>query len=150
MSRRLTYFSALILIIVLHSCKKDTEEGDRVPTIEFVSISESTVVSFENEVSLSLSYADNNGDIGYTDPDEPSLRVKDARLSESDWYHVPPLTPNSQELSISGTFSVQLNTLFLLGNAQQEITNFSIQLQDREGNWSNTIVTPDILIVDSL
>jgi len=78
------------------------------------------------------------------------LRVKDARLSDYDWYHVPPLTPDLQELQIEGTLSVELNPLFLLGNGDEESTEFSIQLKDRADNWSNQIVTPTVIIRDSL
>lgn len=137
------------IVLLATSCKKE-EELNPVPQIEFVSISETTVEQFENNIAITISYADENGDIGYQDPDTYSLRVKDARLSEFDWYHIPPLTPNEEELNISGDFQLELNTLFLLGNASEESTSFSIQLKDREGNWSNTIQSPQILIVDSL
>jgi hypothetical protein len=37
-----------------------------------------------------------------------------------------------------------------MGSGTQESTSFTIQLQDNAGNWSNTITTPVVLVVDSL
>jgi hypothetical protein len=146
--RILISISVLIWCLVI-SCSKE-EILDNSPAIEFRSISDEIVVSFDNQVSITIDYQDINGDIGYQDPDIYSLRVKDARLQEYDWYHIPPITPEQQELQVEGTFSVNLNSLFLLGNSDQEVTSFTIQLKDREGNWSNQIVSPEILITDSL
>ena len=88
--------------------------------------------------------------MGTIDADDLTLRVKDSRLGDFDWYHVPPLTPNSEELEIEGVFSVQLNPLFLLGNGVEESTNFTFQLKDQAENWSNQITTPTVIIRESL
>lgn len=146
MKKLLIYLSCSLL---LFACKKE-ETVNEVPEITFVSISETTVLNFENNVQITIEYKDENGDIGYQDPDTYSLRVKDSRLEEVDWYHIPPLTPDLQELNISGRFTVELNSLFLLGNASQETTTFTLQLKDRSGNWSNQISSPAVMIVDSL
>lgn len=139
----------LFLTVVLFSCKKD-EEINPVPEITFKSISSTTVLNFENNLEIELDYKDETGDIGYQDPDTYSLRIKDSRLAEFDWYHIPPLTPNNEELNIEGSFTVSLSSLFLLGSAEQETTVLTLQLKDRAGNWSNIVQTPTILIVDSL
>ncbi|MDG1262771.1 MAG: hypothetical protein P8H59_02215 [Flavobacteriales bacterium] len=146
MRKLLIYLSCFLF---LAACKKE-EEINEVPEITFDSISSTTVVEFDNNISITVAYSDENGDIGYQDPDTYSLRVKDSRLAEYDWYHIPPLTPEMEELNIEGTFTVELNSLFLLGNSTQETTTFTIQLKDRSGNWSNQIVTPVVMIVDSL
>lgn len=148
--RNLHYISILFFgVIALASCKKE-EEINRIPEIEFQEISETMVLSFENAVVVTVRYMDENGDIGFVDPDEYALRIKDARLSDYDWYHIPPLTPELQELDIEGSFSVTLDPLFILGSSEQESTSFSIQIKDREGNWSNTIETPEVTIVESM
>lgn len=146
MRKLLIYLSCFLF---LAACKKE-EEINEVPEITFDSISSTTVVEFDNNISITVAYSDENGDIGYQDPDTYSLRVKDSRLAEYDWYHIPPLTPEMEELNIEGTFTVELNSLFLLGNSTQETTTFTLQLKDRSGNWSNQIVTPVVMIVDSL
>lgn len=140
---------ALTIGLILSACSKE-DPVDPAPVIEFQSISDEVVVEFENEVAVTFHYQDANGDIGYQNPDIYALRVKDARLLEYDWYHIPPITPELEELQVEGTFTFYLNSLFLLGNADQEITTFSIQVKDRAGNWSNQIITPEVLIVDSL
>ena len=142
------YFLILGLFFCFQSCKK--EEPSPFPEIEFVSISETEVVEFENQLEVIISYSDFNGDLGTIDADDLTLRVKDSRLGDFDWYHVPPLTPNSEELEIEGVFSVQLNPLFLLGNGVEESTNFTFQLKDRAENWSNQITTPTVIIRESL
>jgi len=139
----------LFVVLSLFSCKKE-EEANPIPEITLDSVSETIVQSFENTIEIRLSYKDETGDIGYQDPDTYSLRIKDSRLSDYDWYHVPPLTPNNEELNIEGSFTVSLTSLFLLGSGDQETTILTLQLKDRAGNWSNVIQTPDILIVDSL
>ncbi|NQX91635.1 MAG: hypothetical protein HRT74_05840, partial [Flavobacteriales bacterium] len=135
MRKHFLIFTVFALLFI--ACNKE-EEANPVPEIELISVSHTTVESFNNDVSINIAYTDETGDLGYQDPDTYSLRVKDSRLSEFDWYHIPPLTPNQEELNISGTFSLQLNPLFLLGNGDQESTSLSIQLKDRAGNWSNT------------
>ena len=139
----------LFVFLSLFSCKKE-EEANPIPEITLDSVSETLVQSFDNTIEIHLSYKDETGDIGYQDPDTYSLRIKDSRLSDYDWYHIPPLTPNNEELNIEGSFTVSLNSLFLLGSGDQETTILTLQLKDRAGNWSNVIQTPDILIVDSL
>lgn len=131
-------------------CKQDETPEVFYPEIAFVSMSHDDVVEFDNEVAITFSYADGDGDIGYADPDAYCLKIKDSRLLEFDWFHIPPLTPNNEALEIDGNFTVNLPPLFLLGNGGNETTDFTFQLQDRAGNWSNQFVTPEILIRDSL
>lgn len=139
----------LPLVIFIFSCKKK-EDNPTAPTLEFKEISSSQVEQFNNNILITIGYEDYQGDLGETDPDVLTLRVKDSRLADYDWYHVPPMTPNNQELHIKGTYSIELDPLFLMGNGSQEQTSFSIEIRDRAGNWSNAVRTPNVLIVDSL
>jgi hypothetical protein len=136
----------LIVVLALTGGCKNEDALDVVPVIEFVAISATEVTNFSNAVSITVRYTDADGDLGSPDPDERTVRVKDARLPGYDEYHLPPLTPDLMPLDISGTFSLQLNPLFILGNGVEETTTFSIQLRDRSGNWSNTITTPQVRI----
>jgi len=135
----------IALALVLISCKKK-EDVPLGPVINFQSISATEVVQFDNQVVIRISFKDRNGDVGEPNPDINSLKVKDARLSDYDWYHVPPMTPDLEELQIEGSISIQLGALFLLGAGNQEVTSFAIQLRDRAGNWSNEIVTPQVVV----
>ncbi|MCB0760709.1 MAG: hypothetical protein KDC12_04230 [Flavobacteriales bacterium] len=140
----------LMIALAWAGCKKEDSGFSEIPEITFKSISDTEVVEFDNNVAVTFRYKDGNGDLGYADPDAYSLRIKDSRLEEYDWYHLPPVTPDMDELQVEGTFTVYLNTLFLLGNGGQESADFTLQLRDRAGNWSNQIVTPVVLINDSL
>lgn len=137
------------VLLVFAGCRKE-DEGSDVPEIEFVSMSASEVEQFSNSIEIVFQYTDRNGDIGETDPDAICLEVKDARLVNADYYHIPPVTPDLQELKVEGTIGVFMNPLFLLGSTEEETTTLSLRLRDRAGNWSNTIQTPVITIRDTL
>lgn len=141
-------FLLFLVFCLTAGCKKE-ETIDRIPSIEFVSISASEVMEFTNAVEVVISYKDGDGDLGSPNPDVNTLRVKDSRLLEYDWYHVPPMTPDLQELQIEGSYTVTLNPLFILGNGSSEEATFTLQIKDRAGNWSNAIVTPAVQIIES-
>jgi hypothetical protein len=150
---KLNHLSLLLMVVAvsfLNACKKNEEEKPAPPIIEFKAISHSVVEQYNNSVQITLGYEDYQGDLGRQDPDDYALRILDARLANYDWYHVPPMTPNNEELHIKGNYIITLDPLFLLGTGEQESTTFTIQLQDNAGNWSNTITTPVVLVVDSL
>ena len=81
---------------------------------------------------------------------ELALEVQDDRLDAPDTYHIPPLTPDGMELDIDGTFVVNLPPLFLLGNGGDEPTRLTFRITDRAGHVSNAVVSPVILITDTL
>lgn len=140
------YLFLFCSVVLFSSCKKE-EEKPLSPAIEYVSISETSVTAFNNQLEIVFSYEDFQGDLGTEDADDYSLRVKDDRLGEFDWYHLPPMTPDLEELHIKGNYRLVLEPLFLMGSGGQETTKFTIQIQDRAGNWSNQIVTPDITVL---
>jgi hypothetical protein len=138
-----------MMFTLLFACSKDEEESEelsRDPSISFVSLDPTEVENFNNSITLTIRYKDNNGDLGYEDPDVNSLYVKDARLDTADFYHVPPLAPVGKSLIIEGQLQIVLNSMFILGNGDQELAALSVKIQDRAGNWSNLITTPTITI----
>jgi hypothetical protein len=144
-----TIFLLTTLLLFLTGCKKENTNPVN-PAISFVSISASSVVQFNNSLVLTFDYEDWQGDLGETDPDNYSVRVKDSRLTGFDWYHIPPMTPELKELHIKGSYLLELDPLFLMGNGSEESTALTVQIRDRAGNWSNEITTPLIAVVDSL
>lgn len=136
-------------LVMCLGCKKQ-DEPHFAPKLEFKSVSATEVEQFNNNLLITIGYEDEQGDLGTTDPDDYSLRIKDSRLSGYDWYHLPPMTPDQQSLHIKGTYSIELDPLFLIGTGSQEVTTISIEIRDRQGNWSNIVKTPIVLIVDSL
>ena len=142
--------SIIALALLAWTGCKEEALAPVAPVLTLVSISPTTVTAHTDSVRIALIYSDAQGDIGESDPDSASLRVRDSRLNADDWYHVPPLTPNQIELDIEGEFHVQIPPLFLLGNGEQETTTLSFQLFDRAGNPSNEVTSETILILDTL
>jgi len=139
----------LLTCLLWSSCKEE-EVILQVPQLSLLDISPTVVTAHGDSIVIHLGYADEQGDIGFPDPDEPSLSVRDQRLSEPDWVHIPPVTPDLMELSIAGELEVVLPPLFLLGNGDEESTTFTLQLRDRAGHLSEPLVTPEIIILDTL
>ena len=145
----LTLLIMIACIVAIASCKKE-DADPTAPIVTYLSISADSVQQFNNAVTIRFNYEDYQGDLGEPDADDYSLRIKDARISEYDWYHIPTMTPDEKELHIKGTYELTLDPLFLLSSGQIENTNFTFQIRDRAGNWSNEIRTDFIAIVDSL
>lgn len=139
----------LFAAAAMSSCVPDVEHPE-APELTFISISHTTVESSATELIAVIGYRDRQGDLGFSDPDQNSLRVRDNRLEGYDWFHIPPLAPEGEILDISGTFEVVLPPLFLLGNGEMESTTITFQVQDRKENWSNVVSSPEIAVHDSL
>lgn len=141
--------TAFVVALLLTSCKEEVI-APVAPVLTLVGIGPTTVMAHTDSVVISVAFSDAQGDIGEVDPDDPSLSVRDQRLTTADWVHIPPVTPDMMELSVSGALDVVLPPLFLLGNGDQESTTFTLQLFDRAGNKSEPLVTPVITILDTL
>jgi hypothetical protein len=138
---------SFLMVYFVSGCKK--AEVAHVPVISFVDISPSRLVQYKEPVYIRFSYKDLHGDVGQDDPDTYSLEIRDSRLSAADSYHIPPLSPPSSTLNISGELKIKINKVFLIGNARQETTSFRIRIKDKAGNWSNEITTTS-LVIDSI
>ena len=143
----LLYIVSLSLLFTTCSKKEeDIVETGPEPQIAFVSLDPLVVENFKNSVTLTISYKDINGDLGFENPDVYSLSVKDGRLDEADMYHVPPLAPPGYEIPIQGNLQIVLNSMFILGNGETEYASLTVKIRDRAGHWSNAINTPSIVI----
>lgn len=148
---RFPHLPLAILLPALLMAGCGTEEVDPVaPVLGWISINATTVESAETPLTVTLSYRDHQGDLGWADPDRHALEVQDSRLAAPDTYHIPPLTPDGMELDIEGTFEVALPPLFFLGNGGDEQTRLTFRITDRAGNASNAVESPVILITDTL
>ncbi|MAC17478.1 MAG: hypothetical protein CMC97_04190 [Flavobacteriales bacterium] len=144
-----TCLLTLALAGLVSACTQDNLDPVE-PQLTWVSINAETVVSATTPVVVTLAYRDHQGDLGWNDPDVHALEVQDDRLDAPDTYHIPPLTPDGMELDIDGTFVVNLPPLFLLGNGGDEPTRLTFRITDRAGHVSNAVVSPVILITDTL
>lgn len=134
----------LTVAVMAISCEGD--DGTDAPVISNLTVTPMEAIEFADSVLISFDYTDRNGDLGHPDPNVNHLTVKDSRLQFADTYHVQPLAPLGEELEIQGRLTVKLNSLFVLGNSTTEKLQFSIQLQDRAGNWSNLLVSDTVMV----
>jgi hypothetical protein len=146
MAQKGLYIALLSALFILQACRKNKDDEPVNPTITLLSVSADSLVQYSNALQVTFSYEDIQGDLGHPNPDVFQLSVKDARLENPDWYHVPPMTPDLKELHIKGNYVLTLRPLFLLGNASIETTQLTIQITDRAGNRSNAIQTGTITI----
>jgi hypothetical protein len=97
-------------------------------------------------LSIRISYKDGDGDIGFEDPEQYALYVRDIRLEAFDGFYVGPLAPPDAEVPIQGELNIEFPSLFLFGNGAVEQTRFEIKMIDRAGNESNVIETEFVAI----
>ena len=143
--RRLTY---ILIVLLLFACKRD-DALSVVPTIEFQSISPSIAQEYIDDIIITISYADEDGDLGenpiYNDID--NLFVEDSRNGIVYHYRIPQLAPNRNEIAIAGNFNITINGSGITDTSlSSQQLNYDIYVKDRAGNKSNTITTSSIVI----
>ncbi len=137
-------FFLVITSLLFSSCKKDEEET--IFRINLIDTFPVEIIEFQENIYVRLSYQHPEGYIGFSDPDYLSLEVKDSRLSQADYYHIIPVTPPDNSLSVTGELLVEIDSPFVFGNGSVELVNFTIRIQDQNLVWSNEIVTPNISV----
>ena len=140
--RRLTY---ILIGLLLFACKKD-DTLSVVPTIEFKSISPSTAQEYIDDINITISYTDGDGDLGENTPDIDNLFVEDSRNGIVYHYRIPQLAPNGNEIAIEGNFNITINGTGITEESSSQQVNYAIYVTDRAGNKSNTITTSNITI----
>jgi len=145
---RWIYLKIMVLLgLCCFSCKKDDDGPvDDGPIIRLVEVSPQTVKQFTDSIIFQMEYEDPNGDVGFENADSMSLKIQDSRLTEGDWFYVPPMAPLHVQIHIKGTLKIVYRNTFLLGNGGNESVTYTLRLKDRAGHWSNTLTTPAILI----
>ena len=131
---------ALLLVVSLFTTCKKAEMEDEF-FISLIEMTPSEIIDFEENINVKISYSHANGFIGFSDPDYLSLEVKDSRLSNADYYHLIPLNPPQNEVSIIGEIDIEVDAPFIFGNGNTETLTFTIRIQDKDKNWSNKITT---------
>ena len=120
-----------------------------IPEIELIAVTPTTAQQFKDSIQFTISYIDGNGDLGTTDPDEHTIEVIDNRDDLVFTYHLSPRTPDDTDITIQGTLDIILdNTIILDPMSTSETTTFSIRIRDRANNWSNTVTSETITIVE--
>jgi hypothetical protein len=131
---------------IFSSCKKDKVEPTNVPKIEFVSISPSTVVEYQDSINIVISYDDYDGDIGANDANVKNLFVTDSRNNVTYEYRISQLSPSGSTIHIKGNLNAIIKNTAITNGSTSQSVSYSVYLKDRAGNQSNVISTSAITI----
>ena len=135
----------ILILIVLFSCKKE-EEVSEIPIIDFVSISPTTAQEYTDDIIITISYADADGDLGENNPDIYNLFVEDKRNNIIYHFRIPELSPNGSTITIEGNFNITINGTGITDSSSSQSVNYDIYVKDRAENTSNKVTTSSITI----
>ena len=135
----------LFAIVLLFSCDKEQVISD-TPIIEFKNISPTTVQEYSDDISVTISYSDGNGDLGENNPDIHNLFVEDNRNGIVYQFRIPHLAPDNNSIAIEGDFNITINGSGITNESSSQQVNYSIYVTDRAENKSNIITTSFITI----
>ncbi len=138
-------FFSIVALTTMQCCKKKDDKIE-APKLTFKALSSNNLLEFKDSLTVTFTFEDNDGDIGFYDADSSSVYIQDKRLTNPDLYYIKPLNPPNLKPKIKGDIQLGLRNMFLLGSGTSETTNFTIWIKDRKGNISNSIVTPEITI----
>ena len=135
----------LFAIVLLFSCEKEQVISD-TPIIEFKSILPTTAQEYTDDIIITISYSDIDGDLGQNDPDIHNLFVEDNRNGIVYQFRIPHLAPDNNSIAIEGDFNITINGSGITDESFSQQVNYAIYVNDRAGNKSNTITTSTITI----
>jgi len=164
------YLTIITPLIILFGCNTPPDYPDE-PVIEFLSMSPDTVSQFET-FRIEFTFTDGNGDIGFIETDTFSCNpCTDSCLLNPDLtvvlmdnrtncmvieYHLPFIPPKGSSDAISGIIEILVSTCCIPPSGfpctsdpsyPLDTVSYSITIRDRAGNFSNTIVTPQLFLV---
>ena len=134
----------LAFLLLSFGCKKEEAEVEFKITLK--NTTPTNLQEFQENVMVTLEYQHPEGFVGFDDPDYLSLEIHDSRLTNPDFYHLQPLSPPSQTISIQGTINVEIDSPFRFGNGDSETLTYAIRIQDNKMKWSNAVTTPMITV----
>ena len=136
------------LILVLSSCDKDEDLPiSTSPEIKLLGISSDTIREFQDVLVIQIEYQDGDGNLGFEEPDQYALFVRDIRLENFDGFYIGPIVRPDTMVAIRGTLDIEFPSLFVFGNGQFESTKFEIKMIDRNQNESNIVETESVVIL---
>jgi hypothetical protein len=134
------------LLIAFTSCKKESGQHDPVPKLEFVSVTPSDIIEFQQTLEFTVYYEDGDGDLGENLADVKNLFLTDNRNNVRYEYRLQQLGPLGSSYPIKGRFKILLNGVAITDNSTQQNAIFSIYAIDRSGHQSNTVTSSTIII----
>ena len=132
-----------LFLIFFASC---TDEKQEDFIITHISTTPTEITEFQENIQVIISYQHSLGFLGFYDPDYLSLEIKDSRLENADYYHLNPLNPPNESVSIVGEILIEIDAPFVFGNGTSENINYAIRIQDQSGIWSNSINTSTVTV----
>jgi len=120
---------------------------EQAPEIELVEISNDTIREYQDILTITIKYLDGDGDLGFEDPEQYALFVRDQRLENFDQFYIGPIAPPDNAIAIEGELDIEFPSLFLFGNGNVETTRFEIKMVDRAGNESNILTTERVFLI---
>jgi hypothetical protein len=148
LSAFIKYLFLLAIGCLFLGCNKSGDDlpYSKTPEIRLLSMSHDTITEYRDVLTLQFSYQDGDGDLGFEEPDNYAIFIRDARLTAYDGFYLGPIAPPGIIVPVKGSLSVRFPSLFVFGNRQQESTHFFAYVVDRSGQKSNEIMTPPVLI----
>lgn len=138
---------SLLMVVVFSCTKRDARlPFVEVPEIQLMSLSHDTIRQYEETLVIRIKYTDGDGDLGFEEPDKYALFVRDVRLEDFDNFYIGPVAPPGEKIPVEGEIDIELPSLFIFGNGEQESTYFEIKMVDRAGNESNMLTTERVII----
>jgi len=138
-------FLYILILIVLFSCKKEEVISD-TPIIDFASISPTTAQEYTDDIIITISYTDGDGDLGENNPDIYNLFAEDNRNNIIYYFRIPELSPSVSTITIEGNFNITINGTGITDGTASQKVNYDIYIKDRAGNTSNKVTTSSITI----
>jgi len=135
----------ILILIVLFSCKKEGEVSV-IPVIDFESISPNMAQEYTDDIIITISYTDGDGDLGENNPDINNLFVEDNRNGIEYKFRIPELSPSGSTITIEGNFNITINGTGITDSSSSQSVNYDIYVKDRAENTSNKVTTSSITI----
>lgn len=121
-----------------------------VPKIKFKSLNITEVIPGIDTLLVTFEYEDGDGDIGVKDGDtSTNTWLVDRRTQFPYVYQLPFVNQKGNSNSISGTIWITVSPFTMNCRPDHPILDtisYDIYIKDRDGNISNTITTPDIVL----
>ncbi len=143
---RFLLFTGIVVTLLFTGCKKEEPVSD-VPSIEFVSVTPNPAVKYQDEIRITITATDGNGDLGENTPDVKNLFVTDSRNNVTYEFRINQLAPDNSDIIIRTNIPVILPPQgFIDDNNNSETVTYSVYVKDRAGNQSNTVQTSVLTI----
>jgi len=136
----------LILPILFFSCEKDDLKSP-VPLLEFISITPEIAKEYEDEIIITISYFDGDGDLGENDPNVKNLFLTDNRNNITYEFRIQQLSPDNSTITIEGNLDISLSSTGITDSSNTQTVTFDIYVVDRANHQSNIVTSNPITII---